>query len=734
VFRKILSVAGILALVCAAMTFSTIRLRAETEATFVALTVDGEPRGDTLIALRDDAVALDSATVTSLNVAIPANCAFDMDGHSFVPVASITAITTAFDRDALTLAVSIINTKTQVVALDQPAATAPPAPTSVYANYSATDDAVTHARVAIDAVATRGNDHLRVDGASGGDAGVSTAVYEHDNVRSAQSIRAGSLNGEGDALIDSAQLVGVSVERDATLQPEHATYSRPTIDGIATEPGVADVYVDGTLVRSVPIGAGPYAFTNIPTPAGGGRVSVVLRGIDGEVTHIERDYSADPSLLAKGTTDYRYAAGVDPLTHTALAEGDYRIGLSTATTVSANMVTSRTGTNAEGGLDVSIAKTLLHVGVAEGSLGGGLAASLRAPLANGSISADIVHRMGATSYSFDASHRVSESTTVSATVSRDAQPTGLDRVSTPNRIETVIGIQRRMRGDAIGSLTFERDHEPWQPVRNQIAAAMTFRLGARSADVSRGTITVNGGSAGTSVEMSSEGSGSTAPETMFRYGSNVAAASYALRTPVGTFGAALNRYGSDTDLSLQAQGAFAYIDGHVGALAHVDDGFGLVEIEGAPGATVSLDNRVIGRTSKSGLLFINSVPTLLPGHVDIDYADLRLDQEVDATSRSLLAPRMGGSVARFYVHDVNIVEGIIAPTSGDAPPYGGIDLAGPMLMHLRLDEHGRFAADGLKRGIYRFIVRDGAYTCRGSFMLADAKASHTDLGKLTCAL
>ena len=733
-FRKALSIAGILCLACSVMTFSAIRLRAETEATFVALTVDGESRGDTLIALRDDAVALDFATVTSLKVTVPPNCTFDMDGHTFVPVAAIKGINSSFDRDALTLAVSVISATTQVVALDQPASTPPPAPTSVYANYSATDDAVTHARVALDAVATKGNDHLRVDGVSGGDAGVSTAVFEHDNAPRAQSIRAGSLNGEGDSLIDSAQLIGVSVERDATLQPNHATYTRPTIDGIATEPGVADVYVDGTLVRSVPIGAGPYAFTNIPTPAGGGRVSVVLRGIDGEVTHVERDYSADPSLLAKGTTDYRYAAGVDPQTHTALAEGDYRIGLSTATTVSANLVSSHAGTNAEAGVDLSISRALLHVGVAEGAQGGGFAASFRAPLPNGSFSADIVRHVGGTSYSFDASRRLNETTTLSASVSRDAQPTGLGTIAMPDRLDTVIGLQHRMRGDAIGSLTFERDHEPWQPVHNEVAASMTFRLGARAADASRGTITVNGGSGGSSVEMSTEGSGTTAPETMFRYGQNIAAASYSLRTPVGTFGAALNRFGASTDLSLQAQGAIAYIDGHVGALAHVDDGFGLVEIDGAPGATVSLDNRVIGRTSRSGLLFINSVPTLMPGHVDIDYADLRLDQEVDATSRALLAPRMGGSVARFFVHEVNIVEGVIVPTSGDAPPYGGIDLAGPMLMHLRLDEHGRFAADGLKRGIYHFVVRDGSYTCRGSFMLADGKAPHTDLGQLTCAL
>jgi len=136
---------------------------------------------------------------------------------------------------------------------------------------------------------------------------------------------------------------GFGATRHFELQPNYAYFATPGLRGTVLSPTTADIYVNGTLLRSVELAPGPFDLSSIPVPPGAGVTQVLLHDAYGNTQTLDGIYYEARQVLKKGLTDYDYHVGFlrqTPYgTHDVYgpfaALGSYRIGLSNNLTVGA---------------------------------------------------------------------------------------------------------------------------------------------------------------------------------------------------------------------------------------------------------------------------------------------------------------------------------------------------------------------------------------------------------------
>ncbi len=739
-FRRFLIVAGIASLIVSALSFSTGGAKAG-DVIAAALEVDGTPHGTALMVTRNGALFVESSVMRELGVDVPSDAeTLEEDDAVFVSLAALGArIRSAFDEQTVTLRLTLVALSAKRIDLAEPVPTAAPAQRSAYVNYDAAAGGPGGASVVLAASASAGRYHVVANLARGRFAHSGDAAVEFGDVGRASSVRAGSIPAAGrDGLVDSVPIVGVSAQRDASLRPSQATFPRGSIAGVAPAPGTADVYVDGALVRTVQVSAGAYELRDIPTSANGGRIDVVLHGIDGSTSQTQRLWVTDPALLARGTTAYQYAAGVRSDTHGGVADASYRIGATDRVTLGGRVFAQPTGSVAELSADLGVGRALVRLAGAIAPTGRGAQASLRLPFSNGSVGVDVTHRPLGTGIGSNAA-RVAESVGLDATgrLGRDASMSAsFQRVTPvvgPAFATTSIAMQRRLDDRGTASAFAERQRDRLGRSTTSTGLSFTMRVGRRGDNEPVRTIEGTAATSGTSIGASTDRGAPYGYRVGTRIGAGLDSATYAARTSVGTFAATIQRYGHASTVALEAHGAVAAIGRQVGALPHVDDGFALVEAAGLVGVMVSVDRRPAVRIDRRGFAFIPGLSAGIPAELTLDYVSLPLDMQLDATSLLARVGRGAGTVARFAAHTVRLVEGRIVRRDGFAlSPYGSIDVGIKTPVHGRLDEDGRFVLDGIEAGSHPYIVTAGWYACRGILTVPKRSALRLDLGTLRC--
>mgnify|MGYP003576750781 CR=1 FL=1 len=175
------------------------------------------------------------------------------------------------------------------------------------------------------------------------------------------------------------------------------------------------------------------------------------------------------------------------------------------------------------------------------------------------------------------------------------------------------------------------------------------------------------------------------------------------------------------------------MDGRVNLAGRIDDGFAIVEVEGMPGVRVALENRVVGRTSRSGRLFVTGLNSYIANSLSIDPLDLPIDAQVADTSM-IVSPRMGGGlVATFPIsHETSAIVTLTRP-DGTPPQLGAqVTLEGSDLSAV-VGFDGEVFVRGLQPGPNRLTVswRDGQ--CTASFNSDVETGTLPRLGPYTCS-
>jgi outer membrane usher protein len=102
---------------------------------------------------------------------------------------------------------------------------------------------------------------------------------------------------------------GIQFGRDYRLDPYYYRYPSPFIRGTVTTQSEVDIYVNGSRVRQLQIGPGPYQLDRLPVNTGLSDVRVVVRDPFGREQIIDSTMYQAIGLLRPGEQDFQYSGG-----------------------------------------------------------------------------------------------------------------------------------------------------------------------------------------------------------------------------------------------------------------------------------------------------------------------------------------------------------------------------------------------------------------------------------------
>jgi len=734
------------------------------------LIVNDVPHGDALVLLRDGVawVPVDTLRAAGLRIdggaRMPApRAGGGADAGEFVSLASLApAIGFTWNDREVQLLITAQASKfaRQIIKLGSaaPGDLIRPRNSSLFVNYAASAQS-SGTSVATDAGVSLRGVLLRTGG--GRDAfgrvwRAPTHVTVDDTTRlirwdAGDSIAAGGL------VATARPIVGLSVSRELGIDPYFVRYTPLALSSAAMTPSVAEIYVNGQLVRRERIAPGAFTLSGLPPTVGAGDATVILRDAFGREQQLASSFYEPASLLAPGLQEFHYAIGM-PRDESQMwrysgltAQATHRVGVSDRVTLGAHA-------SYEPGV-LTIEPTI----------------AARAPL--GEIettlaTARVTERIGTAWLTAWSYRGRAWSGGVSARIaSRSLQPaaaavslSALSAISTTPRSAidahagwTVGGVMTMTAAQMYG-----RDWQ-WQRLVRQ-TVSMMMPLTARLHATATWTRTVSAGVARQEAFvgiMMRIGARSAATVATRRLDDQQAARmSYQRSLPVGPGYGARVEWNSDTrdvDASLQAQGQYGRVEmrhdlfgagasantsvgvagaivavgGHLFATRTIDDAFAVVKVADVPGVRAYASNQFVGRTNSRGEVVVPNLVSYYGNRLSIEPEDVPLTHDIRAHEYAIAPALRAGALVRFDAPPVRPVVGRlrIADRSiafGEARVHGQVSPLG---------SRGDFFFDRLDPGRHhmRAFVEGREYGCDLTVPdTRDVTGRPVDLGEILC--
>ncbi len=603
--------------------------------------------------------------------------------------------------------------------------------------------------------------------------------YRYSDVDRLMSATAGDMVNGGLSWTRPIRLGGLQVQRDFALRPDLVTIPLPNLGGTAAVPSTVDVYVNNSRVFSQDLGVGPFNVTNIPVVTGAGNAEMVVRDSAGRETTTNVPFYTSASLLAPGLSSWSFEAGLPRLFWGSVADmyntapvgsATWRQGLTDWLTAEGHAEGGSGLANSGLGAAFKIgsfgAATLAaagsRLGKSFGSLGSAsfetrifgiaVAASTQRSFADYEDLASATARLPRAAAKGAAGGN-GQNTAQQQLYASIHAPRALDRltVSGPLWFDapsnwTVSYIHERYQPNDVSSLaslsytralpfnaslyaTAYRDFGTGHSVG--LLLGVTIPLGqtaSATASVSR-----NGGAANGSFQASqalglepgsfgwqvqdSEGA------TPFRQGS------VAYRASALSLQASASQTGSGFDGTLEAAGAIATIGPHVFFADRIPDAFAVVDA-GAPGVTVSYENRTVGATDSRGMLLVPTLQSYQTNKISIDPDRLPVDAEVETTHASVTPADRAGTLVSFKVQrDADAALVTFAHGAGAVPAGSHGRLVGGAPFIVGYD--GQAFIKGLSRD-NEVLIEIGEDTCNAQFGFKPVTGQQVHIGPVAC--
>jgi outer membrane usher protein len=693
------------------------------------------------------------------------------DGREFVSLRSLGPdVTFKLDSEALAVRVRATTELLEATSLDLKPVQRPPnmvlrRDTSGFFNYSMTGEARGAFSGSGELGASFGGnlaftgfsmmpDHQVVRGLS------FLAIDDPDRMR---RLQLGDAIAISTALGGSAQLAGVSLTREFSLDPYFVRQPLPRLSGAILTPSTLDVYVNGVLVRQQQIAPGAFEVRNLPVTGGAGQVSYVVRDAFGRTQDFSSPYYGAAGVLADGISEYGYHLGFRRLDfgleslHYGPPEllARHRIGFGNWLTAGYRF---ESAVQREGGTSLLVS--------------GGPTASFALPYGeldvDAALSADgsATGAAGGLSYSL-LTRRMTVGMSVRAMTdayANLAQPAAADRprvqllgaIGAPvlERLTlTLEGQVNSMRDAGVSSaITLRGDVHFSRDLMLSISASR-LRLPGDTGQWSGLATLIYSFGPGTTADM-----GGTAS----RQASNATAGvqrslplgegwAYQLRSTVdrdqqasgfgqvqyqGAYASVLGNYtrsgGADAGFATVA-GALVLVDGTVMPSRPVQEGFALLQVPGLEGVRGYLNNQEIGRTNGSGNLLIPSLQAYYGNRLRIADADVPMDYQIGSIEQVVGTSLRGGALVKFDVQRVTSVKGLVRVDTGAAtavPSFGELTIDARHKSPLGAD--GQFWFADLPVGKHRARVEFREGTCTMDLVVPESVASVIDLGTVSC--
>ncbi len=566
---------------------------------------------------------------------------------------------------------------------------------------------------------------------------------------------AGDSVAAGGLVATARPIVGLSVSRELGIDPYFVRYTPLALSGAAMTPSVAEIYVNGQLVRRERIAPGAFTLSGLPPTVGAGDATVILRDAFGREQQLASSFYEPASLLAPGLQEFHYAIGM-PRDESQLwrysgltAQATHRVGVSDRVTLGAHAnygpgLLTIEPTIAARALIGEIETTVATARVAERIGTAWLTAwSYRGRAWSGGVSARVASRslqpaaaaaplsalsaISTTPRSAIDAHAgwtVGRVVTVSAaqTYGRDWQLQRLVRQT----VSMMMPLTARLHATATWTRTVSAG-----VARQEAFAGIILRIGPRSA-VTVATRRLDDQQA---AHISYQRSLPVGPG----YGARVEWNSDA--RDVDAAGQAQGQYGrvelrhdlfgASASTSLGVAGAIAAVGGHLFATRTIDDAFAVIKVADVPGVRAYASNQFVGRTNSHGEVVVPNVVSYYGNRLSIEPEDVPLTHDIRAQEYAIAPALRAGALVRFEAPPVRPVTGRLL-IAGRALAFGDARVGGQVSP---LGSRGEFFFERLDPGRHHVLafVEGREYGCDLTVPdVRDATGRPVDLGEILC--
>jgi outer membrane usher protein len=570
----------------------------------------------------------------------------------------------------------------------------------------------------------------------------------------------------------SALVGGFSVSREFGLDPYFVRFPTVGLSGAVLTRSVAEVYVNGQLVRRDFLPPGPFELRNLPAPVGSGTAEVILRDAFGRQQVISSPFYFTSNLLRARVQEWSYDLGFRREQEvTGLGEygpwaalGRHRVGVTDDLTVGARL---------EGGADLvsggPIVTLRLPVGEVEFTVAGsrsdtedGWAGSLAYNYASRLFSIGWALRTFSDHYvttslkapedrpRLEATALVGFPITTRSTVTLQYTHTDFRDAGPQERVSASMSARLTRRASLF--VTASHARQPQQKPDTSVFTGLTYFLGdnttaTASHEVSRhqNTTAVEAQRSlplgtGLGYRVRAVRAEQDLPQEDGRSGGSTVdyqgLADLQYQSQYGFYEASYERINGRNSSMLTAAAGIVAIGGGVHLSRPVQDGYALVNVPGVAGVRASLNNQEVGRTDSRGQLL---VPNLLPyygNRLGISDQDIPIDYSIAVTDRLVAPPVKGGSVVTFPARRVQAFVGTVVVETGGrtlTPAYGELTVtAEGQTYESPIGRDGEFYLENLPRGRHAAVVDHKDAVCRFTLEAPVSAASLVDVGSVRC--
>jgi outer membrane usher protein len=558
---------------------------------------------------------------------------------------------------------------------------------------------------------------------------------------------------------------GVGATRTYDLDPYIVRVPSLGFTGASTAPATLQVFMNGALVKSVPIAPGTFNLTNLVGMSGAGTATYVVRDVMGHTQTYSASYYQPQAALAEGLQEFTYVAGalrssfgIDSWGYgNAALLAKHRVGLTNWFTVGYRLEAETTLVS--GGPTFVITTPIGEIG------GEGAASGAKGAPAGGA---------GILSYSY-ASRSVAMSLAAQMESSgyvNVSLPAAIDRNTLAGAAAVTVPIGTRSSVTLQYGLGLDRDRPrtmnggaTWQiQLASRLNLFTSFTTNAVGSTVEEeGFLNVNVAFDGGHSASIGQTVTRAAAETLVDANKPLPAGTgygYRVDSSLGTtntFEADAqyqNQYmrsevdyvasNGESHAAVTLGSALVFVPGAgVFAARTVQDGFAVVRVPGAEGVRVYANNQEVGRTNAAGDLL---VPALLPyygNRLRIEDTDVPTDFDVLGTERIVAPAYRGGALVTLPVHRAHFFRGrlivvkdreLLVPAAyGDFVVHaGGKDAKPGSDVTTPIGKDGLVEVQDLAPGRYGIKASYDGGTCEGAIVVPDDKAAVVELGAVRC--
>lgn len=498
------------------------------------------------------------------------------------------------------------------------------------------------------------------------------------------SFQVGDIQTQPTGPTGSVSMGGVRIASDPGLDPTQPSFPVPMLGGVAAAPSQVQGYLNGSPLMPYDVEAGGFEFSNVGLSGGLNVGQVVLTDQFGRQTVVDSRFYLSTDLLRKGLSRWEINAGLlrEGLTnryHTPALSASYSRGMTDQWTMEAHVEGTKDAHNASVGSKVVLGTygaLGLTYGKSTSDKGAGTAWAVDYGYNSRNWSVGVSHisqsehwwqlsqENGASRGALNAtslwgSYRFNDHWSLAAAASKVSEGT-----EERNRAEVRLDWQKDRSFFSVGVARDGSD--------NQVRLTYTRPLGdmdgavdySRNGRGSRMEARLSGDRQTHIGDMRWNARGGVSNGT--RYGSLAAR----WDNPKYDANARLDVYGNDTTLSAGYRSALWIGEGVVQQTKNQGSTLAVVKVEGVEGVPVYLENKLVGKTNKMGVLVVGPVHQLVPNHLRIDERALPPGMEVSTTTMEAVPNRNHVALVDFKLASQQARAFTVRRADGTFPDMG----------------------------------------------------------------